>query len=147
MSSPISLPSSGQLKRKSSETTAENKLYSILNPAVEAKKKTTLRDDLYQLKLDVEKSKQMLEKKSELSLKLGNSGTSIKKTTRITAVTKQSEPSAQDRSSTSNSLRKMSSDRTRSRPRSFMVPSITINDFHMLKQIGKGKFGDVHMAM
>jgi len=56
----MSLPSSGQLKRKGSENTAEDKLYSILNPVVEARKKSNLRDDIYQLKLDVERSKQML---------------------------------------------------------------------------------------
>ena len=135
------------MKRKGSEGTAENKLYSILNPAVEAKKKSNLRDDLYQLKLDVEKSKQMLEKKSELSLKLGSSGTSIKKAIRVTTATKPAEPSSKDRSSTSSSLRKVSGEQSRPRPRSFLVPSITISDFYLLKQIGKGKFGDVHRAV
>lgn len=145
-SSPSSLPGT-QLKRKGSETTAENKLHNILNPAVELKKKPSLRDDLYQLKLDVEKSKQMLEKKSEVSLKLGTSNGSIKKAIRGTAITKAAERTTEEKSNASNSARKVSGDRSRSRPRSFMNLSTTITDFHLLKQIGKGKFGDVHMSM
>lgn len=59
MSPTIAPTPNSKAKRIGSEPSAENKLYSILNPAPEAKKRS-LRDDLYQLKLDVEKSNQML---------------------------------------------------------------------------------------
>lgn len=62
-------------------------------------------------------------------------------------MTRAIETSTKDRTNNSNSARKVSGDRTRSRPRSFMVQSMNISEFHLMKQIGKGKFGDVHMAM